>query len=134
LRKYLKKMQENFEMGQRLRQAREQKGLNKSKLGDLVGTSGTSINNIEKGETKNPSADLLVKIASILGVGLDWLLYGKAEQAGGFSNVQTAKAHNIQGTHISTGGDQSQRIAELEREVEKWRSKYIELLEKQVGG
>jgi hypothetical protein len=90
-------------------------------------------------ETRPVPSQYLDKLIDAFGVAKDWLLYNRGEmfrteQTGGFSNVQTAKAHNIQGTHISTGGDQSQRIAELEREVEKWRSKYIELLEKQVGG
>jgi transcriptional regulator with XRE-family HTH domain len=92
------------------------------------------------GRESKPSYDVLEKILEAYPkLRLEWLMKGSGPtyeepQTGGFSNVQTAKAHNIQGSHISTGGDQSQRIAELEREVEKWRSKYIELLEKQVGG
>jgi hypothetical protein len=98
------------------------------------------MSHFEKGTRPVPS-QYLDKLIDAFGVAKDWLLYNRGgmfngtEQTGGFNNVQTAKAHNIQGSHISAGDssllEENKRLRE---EVEKWRSKYIELLEKQVGG
>lgn len=43
------------------------KGLTQKDLAQLVGTTQTTITNIEKGITKNPSIDIAIKIANALG-------------------------------------------------------------------
>lgn len=103
LRNNFKKMQENFGLGERLREARQRKGLNKSKLGALVGTSGTSINNIEKGETASPSAILLERIASELEVNLRWLLTG--EGAMGKAGAGASRSYHVGSGNANVQGE-----------------------------
>jgi|GEM_PF-3393902 len=45
---------------------RVSKGLTQKELADIVGTTQTTITNIEKGITKNPSVDIALKIANAL--------------------------------------------------------------------
>ena len=125
-------MQIDFGLGKRLRQARERKGLNKTKLGAKVGTSGTSINNIETGETKNPSAILLESIATTLDVNLRWLLTGegdmeKAGTPGGKSyHIGTGNA-NVQGEgNTAAAGDCEHRLALAQARIEALEDKVAE--------
>lgn len=64
-----------MELKDRLKQARKNKGLSQSKLGELVGISQTAIQYIENG--RNQSSTKIFEIAKVLGVTPDWLLYGK---------------------------------------------------------
>jgi transcriptional regulator with XRE-family HTH domain len=134
-------MQENFGIGERLRIAREHKGLNKSKLGAKVGTSGTSINNIEKGETSSPNAMLLERIASELQVNLRWLLTGEGSMLSEPKATQHAQAGRDIGTqagrdvhHSNNNSDCEQKLAAALREIEllkeriKDKEQMIELL------
>lgn len=135
-------MQSKLSLGDRLKGARNDKGLSKSALGKIVGTSGTSINNIENGETKNPGSILLTKIAQELQVDLDWLLYGDESLPSNSITGNNNSGNQWQGENMSyTKGsahyERELRIANLEieglkREVERLE-KYIKLLEKQAG-
>lgn len=60
-------------LGKRLRKIRKAKGMTQERLADLCDTTFGHISNIENNKTK-PGAELLVKIANALGVGLDVLL------------------------------------------------------------
>ncbi|MCL2518495.1 MAG: XRE family transcriptional regulator [Oscillospiraceae bacterium] len=64
----------NTTLGQRLKFAREQKGLFQDKLAELIGvTSGKIISNWETGLAK-PDADKIVKLCSILGISAAYML------------------------------------------------------------
>lgn len=63
--------------GQRIRATREKKGISQVALARAVGIKPPSLSEIERGETKRPSGEVLVKIAHSLGVTPDYLLTGK---------------------------------------------------------
>jgi DNA-binding XRE family transcriptional regulator len=65
-------------VGDRLRQAREARGLSKNALGKSSGTTGQTVRNIETGQTL-PSVATAEQLAKALGVSPCWLAYGQGE-------------------------------------------------------
>lgn len=63
-------------IGNRIRDAREQKGLTQMKLAELVGMSTIAISNIEIGKS-SPNLKNITIIAEILGVSIDKLVADK---------------------------------------------------------
>ena len=63
-------------MGNRIRDAREQKGLTQTKLAELVGMSIIAISNIEIGKS-SPNLKSITIIAEILDVSIDTLVADK---------------------------------------------------------
>ena len=64
----------NFEkLGNRVKFARENKGLSQEKLAELTGLSNNYISNIERNSSK-PSIETLVHIANSLDVSIDYFL------------------------------------------------------------
>ncbi len=59
--------------GNRLRDARKEKGLTQADLGNLVGVGKAAICCYEK-ETRNPSLETIIEFMHILGVTADYLL------------------------------------------------------------
>jgi transcriptional regulator with XRE-family HTH domain len=55
-------------------------GLSARELAVLAGVSLSHPNMIETGRRENPTADVLGKIAPILGVSLEWLVNGSGEE------------------------------------------------------
>jgi transcriptional regulator with XRE-family HTH domain len=67
-----------MKFAERLKKARQNKGLSQTELGEAVGIHYTQIGRYEnKGAT--PTADILAKIANVLGVSSDYLMSGTAE-------------------------------------------------------
>ncbi|MCE5347844.1 MAG: helix-turn-helix domain-containing protein [Bacteroidales bacterium] len=64
---------------QRLKKARTDKGLSQTELGSLVGIHYTQIGRYEN-KGAQPSADILSKIANVLGVSSDFLTNGSTEE------------------------------------------------------
>ena len=60
--------------GKMLKQRREEKNLTQAALAEKVGVSQTYIAKLESGDKKNPTLDLLKKIAKHLGVPVTELL------------------------------------------------------------
>ncbi|EKU97336.1 putative Zn peptidase [Leptolyngbya sp. PCC 7375] len=60
-------------IGEKLREAREARGLNGTALADLIGVSRQSVSKYENGD-QNPSPEVLERIAEILRVPLDYFL------------------------------------------------------------
>ncbi len=60
-------------IGNRLREARRQRGLTQSELGDLIGVGKSAICCYEK-ETRNPTLESIVELMHVLGVSADYLL------------------------------------------------------------
>ncbi|MBY0757182.1 helix-turn-helix domain-containing protein [Clostridium sardiniense] len=56
---------------------RKEQSISLRKLSNLVGVGSSVIFNIEKNNTKNPRIDTVCKIAEVLNVSLDELVYGK---------------------------------------------------------
>lgn len=71
---------------QRMKQAREKKGLKQNELAKAVGVTPTTISAYEKSDTdgngKKPTLENAQAIAEVLGVSLDWLC-GMADASGG---------------------------------------------------
>lgn len=61
------------EIGERIRNARMRKGISQEKLGELTGSSLSSISRLETGRTM-VDLEKLIQIANVLGVGVDDLL------------------------------------------------------------
>lgn len=78
-------------LGQRLRYARERKGLTQAVLATQSGTSQQAVNMAEQGKAKRPRA--LHEMATILGVSIDWLLSGR--EAGGMGQAGLLPAGQV---------------------------------------
>jgi transcriptional regulator with XRE-family HTH domain len=65
-------------LGDRIKGAREAKGLGTNELGRLAGTTGATISRLEGGERskRGGSIETVAKIASALGVRAEWLASG----------------------------------------------------------
>lgn len=59
--------------GNRLREARKQKGLTQTELGDLIGVGKSAICCYEK-ETRNPTVEAILEMVQVFGVSADYLL------------------------------------------------------------
>jgi transcriptional regulator with XRE-family HTH domain len=68
--------------GQRIRVARKAKGLTQVELASLAGTTQQAIAGYETGRRGhgNPNLGVLVKIAKVLSVSIDWLLTGREKK------------------------------------------------------
>lgn len=60
-------------IGSRLKDARKQRGLTQSELGDLIGVGKSAVCCYEK-ETRNPTLESIVELMHVLGVSADYLL------------------------------------------------------------
>lgn len=67
-------------LAQRIKYARERRGLTQAALADMVGASQQSVNMAEQGKSKRPR--FLHELAQNLDVSVDWLLTGR--DSGGF--------------------------------------------------
>lgn len=68
-----------YEIGQRVRKYRKAQGLSQERLGEKVGISVTHMSHIETGNTKL-SLPVFVRIAEVLGVQADELLYDQSSK------------------------------------------------------
>lgn len=64
-------------MHERLKTTRELAGISQRELSRLASVSPSHVHGIESGRITNPTVDTLTKIASTLGVPIDFLLEGK---------------------------------------------------------
>lgn len=76
-------------INERFSELRHKLKLSKEALGEVAGTSSTSIANIEAGRTKSPSADILAAISTQLNVSLDWLIFGQGPMLKGQQSETT---------------------------------------------
>lgn len=60
--------------GNRIKKLRKEKGYSLNKFSELTGISKSYISFLERGIQKNPSLDVLEKIASVLDVEIDYLV------------------------------------------------------------
>ena len=63
-----------------IKQARKQNGYSQKELAELVGVHVTNISRYERGENR-PTAEVLSRLADVLGVSLDFLMSGSVDQA-----------------------------------------------------
>lgn len=70
-------------LGDRIRKARELRGLNQTQLGKMIGISQSSISDLESGETKEPMATTLIALCAALRVRQPWLTREEGEMEEG---------------------------------------------------
>ena len=70
-------------IGQRIQRRRQQLGWTQEDLARESGVPQSAISRIEKGQRKNPGADVIRRLARSLGVTSDWLIgmYEEDEEA-----------------------------------------------------
>lgn len=61
-------------MGDRIKQRREQLGLSQQQLADITRMRQNIISRLEHGDTPNPGADVLKRLALALRCSIDWLV------------------------------------------------------------
>jgi transcriptional regulator with XRE-family HTH domain len=129
-------------INQRVTKVRISLGLSQDDIAEAIGKRRPAISKIENGHQEVPNV-LLEFYKRKHGVSTDWLLTGEGDMFNekptghtSYSNNQTSGGTNMQGTgnSMSLGNDLAKQLEECRQEVNKWRNKYIELLEKQVGG
>lgn len=119
-----------LELGSRIKALRDHYGLNRSKFAAKVGTSGTTIKNLEEGDTKDPSTSLLSSIAQTCKSTLDWLQYGLGEmivedQTGNIS-ISNLKGRDFN-AQAGNGNSAVQPGIQYEVELIRYREKVASL-------
>lgn len=66
--------------GQRIRKVRMEKSITQTALANAIGVSSPTMSELETGETNLPSLEVALKMSSILGVSLRWIVYGEEGQ------------------------------------------------------
>lgn len=67
-------------IGNRIRQLRKDQGMTQTKLATKLNIGDRHLRKIESGE-KGPSIDILIEIATLLDVSLDYIIMGKQSQS-----------------------------------------------------
>ncbi len=81
--------QESIQLGQRIRELREQRSLSQAALGRAIGVPNTTIIRIESGSIESPSPDKLARLAEALEVDLEELMVHHPAVQQGFPSFET---------------------------------------------
>lgn len=79
-------------LGQRLKTLREAKRLTQRELGDMVGVSDSAVGQWEN-DRREPSVRILVKLAQIFGVSVDYLLGRKDNEPADLEDFLMSRSH-----------------------------------------
>ena len=66
--------------GERLMRARKEKELSREELGKLCGITGSTIQNYELGHVTPNRIDVSQRLADVLDISVDYLIYGEKEE------------------------------------------------------
>jgi transcriptional regulator with XRE-family HTH domain len=66
--------------GMRIKRRRKELGIKQNELAHAVGISQSSLSELETGESKLPSAEILLKLSSALGISPTWIVTGQEGQ------------------------------------------------------
>ena len=112
---------DRIKIGNRIREAREQKHLTQMKLAELVELSTITISNIESGKV-SPNLKNIISISKALGVSIDSLVadenYSLHDKCINEINIKLSQMDEIGVQHIN-------KYIELYIETEKNKEKYI---------
>jgi transcriptional regulator with XRE-family HTH domain len=100
-------------IGERLKKAREAKGLTQSQLAKMLNVSDVTISRYEN-NTRSPDADMLRRLADILSVSADYLI-GRTDY------VDTAAAHRSDDAMADLPEEALKSLSEFEEYI---RQKY----------
>lgn len=102
---------------------RASKGLTQKQLAELVGTTQTTITNIEKGVTRHPNVDIAMKIAATLGKDV-YELFGDATHRSNYSCEELES--KLQ--KLSIESKKNEELAILYKE--KYKGLYLKFIER----
>ena len=103
-------------IGKNIKFLRKSKGLNQSKLGELVDISNATVSSYESG-VNQPGIDTVAKLAMVLEVSIDDLIFRDIEKEG-TSNKPAPKSGKISDDEVMQLNElMMHRIRELEREI-----------------
>ncbi len=88
------------QIGQRLKQAREAQDLTQSTLAQAANVDQSTLAHWERGKTK-PSPEKVALMAPVLGVGEEWLLYGRGKGPGVETGDRAALSVRAAGSEVS---------------------------------
>lgn len=71
-------MQQQYDIGKRLREVMAERGVTISQLAELTDVSEDTIKAIRSGKTKSPGIQLMISIADALGCTMDGFLHRRA--------------------------------------------------------
>lgn len=105
--------------GERVKLAREERGLNLTELAHACDISVATLHDIESGKTKRPRGDTLVAIARELRVSEKWLITGRGDKQMVVPSVQElellADFRALDGTQKEVVAEMIHRLAFSER-------------------
>ncbi|MHB9130387.1 MAG: helix-turn-helix domain-containing protein [Armatimonadota bacterium] len=85
-------MKEAETIGDRIRKLRMERGLTQGQLAELVGVSRRQVNQWEQGRTQTPQGKNSERLATVLEVAEDYLLYGLQVPLTAFTPIDPEKA------------------------------------------
>ena len=84
------------DIGQRIRELREQRDINQEKLAEILNINKATLSRIERGETKTVGSDILMTLAEHFNVSVDFLV--------GFTCVPDPKNYSVEALGLSSDG------------------------------
>ena len=84
------------DIGQRIRELREQRDIKQEKLAELLNINKATLSRIERGETKTVGSDILMKLAEYFGVSIDFLV--------GYTCMPDPKNYSVEALGLSADG------------------------------
>lgn len=87
-------MQQQYDIGKRLREVMAERGVTISQLAEMTDVSEDTIKAIRSGKTKSPGIQLMISIADALGCTMDGFLHRRSLYGRGI--VSPAKIQNTQ--------------------------------------
>lgn len=103
-----------MDLGERLKLCREKKGLSQKEAAEKIGVKNNTLSNYESGE-RRPDYEILVRLADLYDVSLDYLLTGKVRKEKSNKNL----------FFFDMDGLTEQEIEEIKKHIEfiKWKAK-----------
>lgn len=84
------------DIGQRIRELREQRDIKQEKLAEILNINKATLSRIERGETKTVGSDILMKLAEYFGVSIDFLV--------GYTCMPDPKNYSVEALGLSADG------------------------------
>lgn len=81
-------MQQQYDIGKRLREVMAERGVTISQLAELTDVSEDTIKAIRSGKTKSPGIQLMISIADALGCTMDGFLHRRIVSPAKIQNTQ----------------------------------------------
>lgn len=103
-------------IGQNIRFLRKRKGLNQTQLGEHLGITKGAVSGYESGASL-PGVETLIKVAELLEVSLDELVFQNIELEGSLNLLTRRSNESNESTLIRLNQLLEERIKTLEREI-----------------